>query len=92
LCGRTFCHLKEKVAKTGAQTEDAMAKVRLRAERKIGELTKLMEKAQGNQYAKSASADKPLKQKTLECNGFSHQDASEYERLADIPDRASRVH
>jgi hypothetical protein len=46
-------------------------------------LSKEIKKAKANQYA---SADSPLKQKTLESHGISHQEASEWERLAAVQD------
>jgi hypothetical protein len=45
----------------------------MRAARKAGELSKKIEKASGNQYSKSASPDKPEKQKILSDAGISTQ-------------------
>jgi hypothetical protein len=67
--------------------KDAMVKVKLRAERKIGELTKLMEKAAGRPTLNSThnAWNYSSKQSQLTEIGIIQQDASDYERLADIP-------
>jgi hypothetical protein len=56
--------------------------IRMRAQRKVGELTKQIEKATGNQYA---SPRGPEKQKALAAAGVSTQQASEWERLSEVP-------
>ena len=55
----------------------------MRAARKAGALSKKIEKASANQYA---SADKPLKQNVLKDAGISHQQASDWERLSEVPE------
>jgi hypothetical protein len=55
----------------------------LRAERRLGELSRDLPTATGNQYA---SAPQAPKQNVLRAAGIKHQQASEYERLAAIPD------
>jgi hypothetical protein len=62
--------------------EDRAYQIRWRAANKVGELTKKIEKAAGNQYGKS---EVPTKQKILQDAGISKQDASEFERLSDVP-------
>jgi hypothetical protein len=58
----------------------------LRAERKIGELTKRMPKASPDRKSKSDGPTLiPPKQSALAAAGISKQDASEYERLAEVP-------
>lgn len=68
------------------EAETRARQIRERAARKAGELSKKIEKAIGNQYSKSASPDKPEKQKVLSAAGISTQQASEWERLADVPE------
>jgi hypothetical protein len=70
-----------RVAKN-VEAETRAYEIRMRAARKTGELSKKIEKASGNQYA---SADRPLKQDVLKEAGISHQEASEWERLAAVP-------
>ena len=75
--------------KTQCDTEaaDYLAKLRLRAERKIGELTKKMPTAPGNQHkgALSKASTKQTKTAALAEAGISKQDASDYEGVAAIP-------
>lgn len=73
-----------RVAKN-VEAETRAYEIRMRAARKAGALSKKIEKAVGNQYSKSASPDKPEKQKVLTDAGISTQQASEWERLSDVP-------
>jgi hypothetical protein len=59
----------------------------MRAQRKVGELTKQIEKATGNQYASPHHAGK---QKMLADAGISTRQASEWERLSEVPAMAQR--
>jgi hypothetical protein len=59
-------------------------KIRMRAARKAGELSKKIEKAQGNRYSRTPD-NTELKTVTLERAGISTQQASEWERLASVP-------
>ena len=63
------------------------AEARIRAERKIGELTNKMANVPGPGRGKKnpAGPDSFTKYKSLEASGISTQEASEWERLADIP-------
>jgi len=57
--------------------------IRVRAERKAGELSKELPRGAGNQYASPHGAEK---QKLLADVGISTQQASEWERLSDVPE------
>jgi hypothetical protein len=57
--------------------------IRVRAERKAGELSKELPRGAGNQHASPHGAEK---QKLLAHAGISTQQASEWERLADVPE------
>ena len=70
------------------EAKERMEVVRLRAERRIGELTGKMEKAPADhksQKIKSARGGFDPKKKALAEAGISSQEASEYERLAKVP-------
>lgn len=57
--------------------------IRIRAERRAGELSKELPRGAGNQHASPHGAEK---QKLLADAGISTQQASEWERLADVPE------
>jgi hypothetical protein len=74
------------------EAETRAYEIRTRASRKAGSLSKKIEKApaKGNQYTGKVvtphSADIPTKARVLEKAGISSQQASEWERLSDVPD------
>jgi hypothetical protein len=70
-----------RVAKN-TDAEDRAYQIRWRAANKVGELTKKIEKAKGNQYA---SGKVPRKQDVLKDAGIEPRDASYFERLSDVP-------
>lgn len=67
------------------------AEIRVRAERKAGELLKAMPKTQGarglgsNQYKKKVGSNDPTPPKTLEQLGISKDQSSRFQQLADVP-------
>jgi hypothetical protein len=64
------------------EAEFRAIQIRVRAERKAGELSKELPRGAGNQHASPHGAEK---QKLLADAGISTQQASEWERLADVP-------
>jgi hypothetical protein len=66
----------------------AMAtEIKLRAERRFGEVSRDIEKKTGNQYtALSAPLTEHTKESVLQSVGVSRQMANQYEKLADIPE------
>jgi hypothetical protein len=64
------------------EAELQAVQIRVRAERRAGELSKELPRGAGNQYASPHGAEK---QKVLENAGISTQQASEWERLAEVP-------
>jgi hypothetical protein len=67
------------------EAERQACEIRLRAERKAGQLTAQMETAQGSRTDLTSSHD-ATKLDTLHKAGISKDQASKWERLADIPD------
>jgi hypothetical protein len=65
------------------EAERQAIQIRVRAERKAGELSKELPRGAGNQHASPHGAEK---QKLLADAGISTQQASEWERLADVPE------
>jgi hypothetical protein len=69
------------------EAEDRCYQIRMRAQRKAGELSKHITKAAGRPRENSPpSAENSSKAKVLEKAGISTQQASEWERLADVPE------
>jgi hypothetical protein len=67
--------------------------IRVRAERKAGELSKEIEKSLGGRPKNSPDdAEGFSKAKVLKNAGISTQQASEWERLADVPEEEFEVH
>jgi|HubBroStandDraft_6_1064221.scaffolds.fasta_scaffold649169_2 hypothetical protein len=60
--------------------------IRVRAERKVGELSKNIEKTPGARTDLSAQSGEVTKSAALEKAGISTHQASEWERLADVPE------
>jgi hypothetical protein len=71
-----------RVAKN-VEAETRAYEIRMRAARKAGTLSKLIPKATANQYA---SGDIPPKQRVLEEAGIAKRDASDWERLSEVPE------
>lgn len=61
--------------------------MRLRAERRLGEITREMEKAQGKRVDTSPREGEKSKADALKTAGIETQDAYRYERIAAIPER-----
>jgi hypothetical protein len=74
-----------RVAKN-VEAETRAYEIRMRAARKAGALSKKIEKAQGQRNDLRTSADRPQKSKVLEDAGIEHQQASEWERLSEVPE------
>jgi len=72
-----------RVAKN-TDAEDRAYQIRWRAANKVGELSKKIEKGHGNRYTRNPDAP-DLKNNVLERVGLSTQDASDFERLSDVP-------
>jgi hypothetical protein len=74
------------------EAERKACEIRLRAERRAGQLLKEMEKAKGGQpYQKSYQSDDPTSSpngdnKTLDELGVSKQQSSDWQKLADVPE------
>lgn len=67
------------------ESQNDAAEIRLRAERRLGELTKEMERASGGRPGKTARESREVsKGAALKAAGIKQQDASKWERLADI--------
>jgi hypothetical protein len=69
------------------EAERQACEIRLRAERRCGQLLKEMEKskgAPGNQY--TGPLDRPEGSKTLADHGVSYDQSSQWQKLADIPE------
>jgi hypothetical protein len=69
------------------EAETKAARIRLRAERRAGQLLKEMPKAKGspgNQY--TGPLDRSEGSKTLAEHGISHDQSSQWQRLADVPE------
>lgn len=73
-----------RVAKN-TDAEDRAYQIRWRAANKVGELSKKIEKAQGQRSDLGTSGDRPQKSKILRDAGIAPRDASDWERLSDAP-------
>lgn len=70
------------------ESQNDAAEIRLRAERRLGELTKDMDQAErGRPEKNSPKAREISKTENLKAAGIRSQDASKWERLADIPEK-----
>jgi len=78
-----------KQAKEGLEVQNNIADIKLRAERKIGELSKEIPKSKSNQYAKSHDVTKQIKLSDI---GLNKQDASRYEAIASLPKKDFEKH
>lgn len=76
-------HLYAQQQHFGLEAEVYAAEIRVRAERRIGQLAAALPTATGNQHASSANR---TKQQALRDAGVEKQRASEWERLAALPD------
>lgn len=64
-----------------------VAEIKIRARRRIGEISSKLEKRQANQHGKSAmSASGQGKRKALAQAGLSHSVANRCEKIAEIPE------
>jgi hypothetical protein len=73
-----------RTARRRTPTPIQFAEIRLRAERRFGEINKHLDTAKGNQY--SAPSPAGTKQAALDAVGVSKQNASRFESLAQIPE------
>lgn len=77
-------HKYPKRAKEGLETQNNIADIKLRAERRIGEISKELPKGKGNQYALSHDTTKQIKLADI---GINRIDASRYEAIASLPEK-----
>lgn len=68
------------------EAERQACEIRLRAERRCGELLRQREKAKGNQHVNSATSNSAREQKTLSDLNISWDQSSKWQKLADIPE------
>ena len=68
------------------ENEDRAREIRLRAERKVGQLIKEMEKAKGGR-PKTGDTVLPVSEPTLADRGITKRQSSDWQKLADVPDQ-----
>jgi len=78
-----------KQEKASLEVQNKIAEYRLRTKRKIGEFSKKLPQAEGNQYAKSHDV---TKQKRLSEINLSKQDAHRYEAIASLSEKEFEKH
>lgn len=71
------------------EAETRAYEIRMRAARKAGALSKKIEKVQGARSDLCGERAQVGKLKTLTDAGISHQQASDWERLSDVPDETA---
>jgi hypothetical protein len=69
---------------TDAETQ--ACEIRLRAERKAGQLLKEIEKAKGGRPSQTTRPTRGVSAKTLADYGISHDQSAQWQKLADVPD------
>jgi hypothetical protein len=68
------------------EAERQACEIRLRAERRAGELLKDLQKAVGGRPAKTGSSARPVSQASLKGIGISKDQSSKWQRLANVPE------
>lgn len=81
-------------AKAGMEAENAAAEVRLRAERRAGELLREMEKNEGGRPRETGSTMRPVPEKppTLSDIGVTKHQSSRYQQVAAVPEPVFEEH
>ncbi len=69
--------------------EERIAEIKVRAARRIGEITRELDKTHGNRYVESAP-DAPSKKEVLKQAGISKEEASRCERIASLVRRTKQ--
>jgi formiminotetrahydrofolate cyclodeaminase len=75
-----------KQARESLVVQNKVAEIKLRCERRIGEMTSVMPKAVNQYKVPSASSGEQTKSSAIKDAGFTSQEVSKYETIASLPD------